>query len=356
MKVSYSHLALSLTCWLIVGCGGNSKSVEQQPTQTAVATPNDEKAARTLQPAEINAALQSGKEIKDVSGGGDFVVSGNKKFNGWFLKADRVIFESGATLTFSKQAQGLRPNFFIVTKELVVRDPNSPGKITWERGDVAIPPSASGQAANGPDGPGDNNAGGTGAGGAQGNHGYDGFAAPGLTLIVMSVPSSGPFVEFTGQEAGQGGQGQKGGTGGHGHAGNPASQSVFDCKRGGGNGGSGGTGGPGGTGGDGGTGGTGGTISIISRAELLPSLTQKFRVHIAGGRGGEPGPGGSGGDGGPGGAGGTDAQPHCNGGNGGPGGGTGAPGVAGKTGPNGNEGDFLVGSISPEQFKDYVWK
>jgi hypothetical protein len=36
-------------------------------------------------------------------------------------------------------------------------------------------------------------------------------------------------------------------------------------------------------------------------------------------------------------------------------GGSGTPGVAGVVGPFGSAGDFLVGGITKDQFKTYVW-
>ncbi len=105
----------------------------------------------------------------------------------------------------------------------------------------------------------------------------------------------------------------------------------------------------------GGQGGAGGAVVLISGANLLPSLTQKFRTHTAGGRGGDPGAGGPGGDGGPGGAGGQEAKPHCDGGNAGQAGGPGPSGGPGQTGPNGTERDLMVGGITDKQFQDYVW-
>jgi hypothetical protein len=37
-------------------------------------------------------------------------------------------------------------------------------------------------------------------------------------------------------------------------------------------------------------------------------------------------------------------------------GGTGNPGVVGVNGDNGKEGDYTIGGITQDQFKQYVWK
>lgn len=353
-RISFAGLLLIASTCMISGCSTRVSAEAPNKDKDGTAVRSNVRGAngqtvQFMQPAEVAATLNNAKEVKDVAGGGDFIVSGNKLFNFWFVKADRIIFESGATLTFSRQAQTKRNQFFIVAKELISKDPNAPGTITWEKGPVQSSGASSGQAPSGPEG-------GVGAAGSNGSQGYAGDSAPTLTMIVMNVLSSAPLVDLTGQQGGQGGQGQKGGTGGHGHTGESASQNAFNCVHGAGNGGAGGAGGQGGPGGVGGSGGSGGTFVLISRVDRLPSLTQKFRALIAGGKGGDSGSGGIGGDPGSGGDGGAQQLPWCRGdGSPGPTGPVGQSGALGKTGDTGKEGDFTVGGVTDQQFAEYVW-
>jgi hypothetical protein len=211
-----NYQRVSFAGMLLIAATGAISSCSRQPSTGGMAVNDKEavaasfslkgadgKAVPAMQQAEVASALNNAKEVKDVPGGGDFIVSGNKLFPFWFIKADRIIFESGATLAFSKQAQEKRNQFFIVAKELISKDPNAPGTITWEKGTVQSTGASSGQAPSG-------SAGGAGAtgGGAQD---YAGNSAPTLTMIVINVPSSAPLIDFTGQQGGPGGQGQKGG-------------------------------------------------------------------------------------------------------------------------------------------------
>lgn len=279
------------------------------------------------------------------------VVEGEMLFNGWFLATDSLTFKPGARLIFSSQALERRPNLFIVAREITSEDASNPGIISFEMPQISAASATPGQAPTGSHATTDGTAGGTGATGSTGITGASGYSAPSLTITTLSVPSSGPAIDFRGGLGAPGGQGQRGGDGGNGAKGTPGSQSLFDCKAGGGTGGTGGAGGTGGTGGVGGRGGTGGAVTIIAPAELLPSLSEKFRVLIAAGQGGDPGASGIGGNPGQPGPGGQEAKPYCNGGSGGAPGSAGAPGVPGQRGASGVDGDFFVGSISPDLFE-----
>jgi len=279
-----------------------------------------------------------------------FVVEGETRFDGWFVVADRIVFKSGARLVFTRQALERRRNFYIVAAEMSSEDGANPGTITYEPPPASTAPATPGQAPTGPHGPSDGASGGTGQSGQQGAEGGTGFAAPSLTVTVMKVATSGPTIDFRGGPGEQGGQGQKGGDGGVGRQGSPASSSLFDCKAGGGRGGDGGLGGRGGPGGRGGRGGPGGTVTIMSPADLLPSLSTKFRLLVSAGQPGQSGMPGEGGGGGPAGAGGQEAKPYCGGGDGGAFKGPGQRGDPGLPGLAGVDGDFLVGAITPEQF------
>ena len=308
-----------------------------------------------LQPAEVASALHDIKAEGLGPGSGGFVVDGTKLYNGWFLKTERLIFKSGGILSFSIQAQDKRNLFYVIAKEIVCEDSESPGTITWQPKPIGGAPAAGGQAPTGAHATVDDQGGGPGSNGAMGPQGYQGYSAPFITVVTLSVPGSGPIVDFRGQDGDPGGMGQRGGDGGNGAKGHPASSGAFDCKNGAGNGGPGGPGGAGGQGGPGGTGGHGGTVTLISTPVLLPGLTAKFRSLLSGGQGGSGGPGGPGGNGGLGGPRGAPALPWCKddgspGGNGaaGPGGPTGNAGLVG------NAGDLLVGAVSEEQFST-VW-
>jgi len=349
-----SLVAIGLLTLTISACSSKTSESTQTPEKLQNLKSADGRAAHVLQGPEFDNVLVSAKEFQGV-GGGDYVVNGNKSFDGWFLKADRVIFEPGSTLMFSKTALSNRRQFWIVTKELIVKDAEHPGTITYDKGAPAPAPPAPGEAPGGTHAQGDGSAGGPGQQGGKGNQGATGANGPQITLVVMQAPNSGTLVDLTGGDGGPGGQGQKGGRGGNGAKGSPASQSAVDCKSGGGNGGAGGAGGVGGPGGDGGTGGAGGIFLLVSKGEHLPSLTQKFRVKTSGGNGGNGGPSGVGGDYGLGGPGGQEAKPYCSGGNGGPNGTQGGAGGPGSNGANGQEGDFTVGAATDDQFNTYFW-
>jgi hypothetical protein len=346
----------SLLCLITVltGCSGSNITHASSSTSAPTNSTSDQVVVqRKLPDADKATILQ---DVKGLPAGGDEVIDGERRFNGWFFKANKITFKSGAVLLFTKQAQANRSQFFIIAKEIVSQDANNPGKITWEKGDPQAPPSSAGEAPAGADG-GENAAGNPGAAGAPGTNGYAGFSAPSIVLMTLQVPGSGPLVDLTAQDGSQGGTGQQGGKGGKGGNGNSASQNGFNCNRGAGNGGSGGQGGPGGQGGKGGVGGDGGVFTLISRTDSLPNLTQKFRVLTTGGHGGTPGQGGNGGVGGGGGGGGAEQKPWCSGnGNPGPAGNTGGGGPVGVSGDNGKEGDYTVGGISQDQFDQYVWK
>ena len=283
----------------------------------------------------------------------DYTVTGNQRFDGFFLKADRLIFKPGAKLVFSRQALQNRRTFYIVARQIVMESDASPGTITWENSSDDTVSNVAGQAGTGA------HPGGGGLPGVAGNEGRVGDSAPSLYLAVLSVPGSGPIVDLQGQVGGRGGQGQKGGSGGAGAAGPNASQTLVGCRHGAGNGGAGGAGGSGGVGGLPGRGGSGGAFTLLTTQDSIVSLATRTRVLVAGGAAGAPGAGGPGGDGGPGGPGGADARPFCQGaGSQGPNGSPGTQGAsaAADTGARrGTAGDFFVGSMSPDEFARFLY-
>jgi len=300
-----------------------------------------------LQGGDVAPKVADLKQVLPVPASG-YVVNGVTRFDGWFLKADRLIFKKGATLMFTRQALASRRVFFIVAKSIEVEDPSAPGRITWEENPTAGAGATAGQAGTGAVN------GGAGQPGAPGNDGPAGESTPSIQIAVLKFTGSGPSLDLQGQPGGTGGQGQKGGSGGPGSAGESASQSAFDCRRGAGNGGKGGPGGPGGVGGAPGRGGNGGTVTILSTADMMSTISTRVRVLVSGGVAGQPGAGGPGGDGGPGGPGGAQQLPWCRGD-----GSQGAVGDHGRDGPPGTadagtrrgaDGDFLLGAITADAF------
>jgi hypothetical protein len=311
---------------------------------------------KALGPADVTAVVQAIKEPGIGPTSNDETVDGTRVFNGWFFKARKLTFKKGSTLVFSRQAWSTRRVLYIVAQQIVSEDSSDPGTITWERSGQPGAGASSGQAATG------SYPGGAGAPGAAGIQGLSGDGAPSLTLAVLTVPGSGPKIDFQGQQGGQGGQGQRGGSGGTGGPGESASQGAFNCYHGAGNGGTGGVGGAGGPGGRGGRGGVGGTFTLISTGSNFPGLMSRFRLLLSGGAPGAGGTGGPGADGGPGGPGGAQQLPWCRG-DGSPGapGQRGADGVAWAPSPEdlaelkGSDGDFLTGATTVEDFNRYVW-
>ncbi|MBK4996786.1 hypothetical protein IAE39_004960 [Pseudomonas sp. S37] len=352
-----TSVALLMAVLAVAGCD-NKQSAAQKTNVTTI--PMDLKSgdgvtAKVAEGPIVDNTLVSADSIKGIQNS-EYVVKGTMKFDGWFLKADKITFEPGATLVFSRTALSNRRQFWVVAKELVVMDAGNPGVITWEKGDIPMAPQAPGEAPSGPDATSNGQLGGQGNAGNKGSVGIAGASAPQITLVVLNVPGSGVTVDLSGGIGGQGGQGMKGGRGGVGAGGDNASQTAVGCRHGAGSGGRGGQGGNGGEGGGGGIGGAGGTFLLVSESEMLPSLTQKFRVKVAAGTGGPGGPGGLRGDGGTGGSGGADARPFCQGS--GSNGGVGAPGTAGAPGAPGGvgqEGDFTIGGATKEQLKNYIW-
>ncbi len=367
MARSMHGWSIFLSLGLLVGCSGAgaSSGIEDQtrgvPRVSGSASqpspevrdfpgPQGGPKPKILQPAEVMPKVDEVSKLSPASG--DFIVDGEKRFDGWYLKTDRLVFKQHAKLIFSKQAQDARRTFFIVANEIVVEDSSAPGIISWERPPSPQAAGAGGQAPTGGYAPGDDRPGGRGAQGASGGEGLSGASAPALVLVTLRVSNSGPMVDLQGQKGGIGSQGQKGGDGGTGGKGHPATASAFDCRNGAGNGGAGGPGGDGGTGGKGGVGGNGGAVTILSLAENLPTYSQRFRMVVSAGEGGDPGPGGPGGNGGHGGDKGAPAAPYCkDDGQTGATGATGNPGTQGSQGKRGVDGDFFVGVITAEQFK-----
>lgn len=271
------------------------------------------------------------------------------------LAAEEIILHSGSTLILvtppSNTVQSDR-SIYIVAKRIRVLPGSRPPTITWQRPDaVSTYPPPVGRAPPGRPGPGSGEPGSPGANGAPGNAGFQGQSAPTIYLALQEIVGGTVFFDLRGQDGGPGGRGQDGGEGGPGQAGAPASQSLFDCRRGGGNGGAGGKGGDGGIGGRGGRGGDGGTLVLMSSPPNIAAIQSAVRLQGSGGNSGPPGKGGIGGPEGVGGAGGPGAQPYCGGGNPGPRGSEGIIGGDSVVGERGQGGALVVIPLSEANYE-----
>jgi len=336
--------------------GGNqTQSTAIAPAPAAITL---EGGAKALQPADVaSTAVTIKQNAVPAITPGDYVVDGEKRFNGWFLSAERIVFKANSKLIFTKAALDARPNFFILTKEIVAEDQQQPGFISWERPALPAPPDAGTAAAGEDKGSSESVVGGRGTDGKVGNAGQAGRDAPSLTLTALSIKGS-VIIDLKGQDGGPGGKGQAGGRGGGGGYGTPASSSAVDCRRGAGNGGAGGAGGNGGKGGPSGTGGRGGTFTLITSDENMASASRLLRVDLSAGQpGATPGDGGDAGVGGGGGRRGQEARPYCkdDGSNGAQGGG-GQTGPRGDLGSPGTGGDYFVGGMSPASVTELLTK
>lgn len=313
---------------------------------------------RVLQQSELSNVVATVKqEVVSPSTYREYIVEGDRRFDGWALSADRLVFKPGSRLVFTREALNSRPSIFIFAREIRSESQESPGKVSWERPSL-MPPQDAGAASAGED----NGArvdvpGGAGGAGRQGNNGEAGLRAPDLTIVADAIKSP-LIVDLSGQDGGPGGKGQNGGRGGGGGRGHDASQSMLGCIHGANSGASGGNGGTGGKGGTSGSGGRGGIFTLIASSDNLGAASRLIKVDVSGGRpGAVGGPGGDGGAGGPGGPGGAQQLPFCQGN-----GHQGLPGSYGQNGPSGDigemgmNGDYFVGGLSSESIGGLLQK
>ena len=256
-------------------------------------------------PADVLAAIQHAVSTKTI-----YPVTGNETFRDQILKADEIVFDSGASLTLSALD---KPWIVLVANRWKFADPRVMVKIAR-----APRSSRDGSAGNdgtaGADHLGETNRkgddGGSGSEGMQGGSGGM-VQLPRIYLVGGSFtsPSGDPIpgslrltLDFSGIAGGQGGQGGTGGSGGRAGNGKEGSTSAFDCSDGPGPGGNGGAAGPGGAGGSGGQGGNGADIIYVSLASGIEQLSYARVINVEGyggiggrpGRAGRPGNGGAG--------------------------------------------------------------
>lgn len=300
---------------------------------------------RNLDAPTLNTVIYNVTELRLPVPTGVLRISGERRWDGFFLSAEKVEFEPNSKLIFTQRALSQRGQLFMLVKEVTSLSQEAPGLITWEEPQLGVPPDR-GNAAGAPGGRPDDTGGLGGPTGDPGHPGARGGDGPVLTFVVGKM-SSPLLIDVSGQSGGQGGPGQIGGRGGPGGRGHPASQNCCNCNRGAGNGGSGGPGGVGGKGGTGGLGGNGGTLTLVTSSDNYPVISRLVRADLSPGSGGSGGQGGQGGASGDGGPGGQEARPWCRGnGSQGGSGGRGGTGDAGDPGQPGRGGDFLVGSLS----------
>lgn len=259
-------------------------------------------------PAPVVASIKAATTVKTI-----YPVTGTEYFDGGVLKADEIVFSSGAKLVLRATN---RPWIAVVAKKIKFADIAAWSRI--ERDMTVISAGAGNAGANGPpgaNGPHDvNRAGGPGSPGADGGTGGTGAvqSIPHLYIIAgeFTAPDSTPLpgymrlsLVFPGIDGGNGGRGGNGGNGGRGGNGKEGATSLFDCKEGGGPGGRGGDGGRGGGGGRGGDGSRGADITYVSLAQGIDLLSYAKVVNVGGegGMGGSPGSAGAPGGGGNGG-------------------------------------------------------
>lgn len=300
---------------------------------------------KNLDAPTLNTVIYNVSELRLPPPAGVLRISGERRWDGFFLSAEKIEFEPNSKLILTQRAMSQRGQVFILAKDVTSLSQEAPGIITWEEPPLGVPPDR-GNAPGAPGGRPDDTGGVGGPTGEPGHPGVRGNDGPVLTLVVGKI-SNPVVIDVSGQSGGQGGPGQIGGRGGTGGNGHPASQNCCNCNRGAGNGAAGGPGGRGGKGGPGGLGGNGGTLTLVTSSDNYPVATRLLRADLSPGNGGGGGQGGQGGPGGDGGSGGQESRPWCrgNGSQGGTGG-RGGAGDPGEPGLQGRGGDFLVGSLS----------
>lgn len=234
---------------------------------------------------------------------GEYQVDGEKSWASPFVAARRLVFKPNAKLIFDDAVTRMHRNLFVFADEIVSEDQERLGSVAWTDLAPSTPPPPGYGPAGTNMGGAESATGGPGADGPPGFKGEDGANAPSVTLVVKRL-LGGLKVNLRGEDGGPGGQGGTGGAGGQGGYGTPASQSMFECRRGAGDGGPGGRGGNGGVGGSGGHGGNGGTFTLVTDATNAAAVSRLLLVDLSPGAGGAGGLGGAGGVGGPGGPGG----------------------------------------------------
>lgn len=272
---------------------------------------NFEKLEQAL-PAEVLQLIKNSDKISEIysANNGDF-------YSKQILKADEIIFQSNATITFTN------PNFpFLVVYANKWKFIDNSYRIKFELDRTVIPAKGS-DGINGSDGANGvgetNRRGHNGLDGANGSNGEDGktIKNPDIYLIAeeficvdenQDVSKTKFALYFDGIVGGEGGAGGNGGNGGRGANGKKGANggnilTGLECKEGPGDGGTGGNSGAGGKGGNGGDSSNGSNIYFIGKEDAAKILSYSQTYNYGGapsrggraGRAGRPGRGGVGG-------------------------------------------------------------
>ncbi|MBE5320428.1 hypothetical protein IM793_14780 [Pedobacter sp. MR2016-19] len=230
-----------------------------------------------------------------------FPVNIGEIFNGQILKANEIIFQPNATLTFTNINV---PFWIIYCDKLKLKDNNFPIRIELDQTIEGRKGKDGIGGINGVNGVGEidrqGQPGSVGQSGLIGEQG-DSLNNPNLYIITkemvcidtqQNIEDSRIVLDFDGISGGDGGNGGSGGNGGNGSNGKEGADSLFDCKEGAGNGGGGANSGQGGKGGQGGNGSNGSSIYFISVDTYTEVLVNTTKFYIRGGNGGIGGNGG----------------------------------------------------------------
>ena len=259
----------------------------------------DVKKVETLEealPADVLELIKNSENITEV-----FPVNNGERFSKQVLKADEIIFQPNATLTFTN---GDFPFLIIYCTRWKIKDNRFPIVIELDRTIRNSDGISGAKGIEGANGIGEiDRIGQNGSQGGTGTNGTDGGTRNNPTIYLIfkelkcidneqNIEDSKFVLDFDGINGGNGGDGGEGGNGGNGSNGKQGAMGWLECKEGPGRGGHGGDSGIGGKGGNGGVGGNASNINIISNeidAEVFVNIT---KFDLRGGFGGRAGRGG----------------------------------------------------------------
>lgn len=244
-------------------------------------------------PQEVFELLNSTERISEI-----FPVNNGERFAQQILKADEIIFQPMATLTFTNTDV---PFLVAYAKRWKIKDNSFPLVIELDRSVRGFDGADGTKGASGANGVGETDRHGhNGNAGGAGTDGGNGEAKTNPTVYLImdelvcinedqDVNDSKLVLDFDGIAGGDGGDGGEGGNGGNGASGKRGAMGFLECKEGAGRGGNGGSSGSGGAGGNGGNGSNGSDIYIITTESVAESFVNIAKFDIKGGFGGRGG-------------------------------------------------------------------
>jgi len=145
---------LLLTALLASACGSPAqKEPTPKPIEAGPAGSGKSAAlpagAKAMQAADVSSLMTVARRELPAPSPGEYRVSGEQRFNGWFLSAEKVVFEADAKLVFTQAAIRSRANLFVLAKEITSLDQQKPGQIVWETPAPVGAPGQAGSAATG---------------------------------------------------------------------------------------------------------------------------------------------------------------------------------------------------------------